>query len=72
MKQALHDLRQRRAVRIIDLRKSNKRSIDEVDPEISDLDYTPTDTEASPLTMSSPAAPMVLNLETAWSHLRPV
>ena len=57
VKQALNDLRQRRAVRIIDLRKSNKRSIDEVDPEVSDFEYTPTDTEAPPLTMSSPAAP---------------
>ena len=54
VQQALHNLRQRRAVRIIDLRKSNKRSIDEIDPEISDMEYTPTDTEAPPLTMSSP------------------
>ena len=74
VKQALHDLRQRRAVRIIDLRKSNKRSIDEVDPEISDLDYTPTDTEAPPLTMSSPAAPDGLesgnSLEPPTSRVR--
>ena len=54
VQQALHGLRQRRAVRIIDLRRSNKRPIDEVDPEISDMDYTPTDTEAAPQTMPSP------------------
>ena len=54
VQQALHNLRQRRTVRIIDLRRSNKRSIDEVDPEINEMDSTPTDTEAPPQTMSSP------------------
>ena len=51
--QALDGLRQRRAVRIIDLRKANKRSIDEVDPELSD--YTPSiaGEPPAPVTMSS-------------------
>ena len=57
VQQALRDLRQRQAVRIVDLRRSNKRSIDEVDPEVSDLEYTPTDTEAQPSTMASPGQP---------------
>ena len=52
--QALDGLRQRRAVRIVDLRKANKRSIDELDPKARAVTIPD---HPAPLTMSSPALP---------------
>ena len=55
--QALENLRQRRAVRIIDLRKANKRSIDEVDLELSDYVASIVEEPPAPVTMSSSGLP---------------
>ena len=60
--QALEQLRQRRVVRMVDLRRVNRRTIDELDPELDDiLDAAPDIPDEAPnleRNMSSPAAVM--------------
>ena len=61
--QALNNLRQRRAVRIIDLCKANKRSID---PELSD--YAPSIAEEPPAPVTMPSSGLPDGVQRAFDR----